>query len=832
MTTQLNISLRRFRNWAIAQQESVHFPTTTQPHGALLVLTEPDLTILQVSENVESFLGYAPEALLNQPLSVLLDPTQLELVQNYLGNLNFQKNNPLNLKVKSIQDISLSALIHRQEDHILLELEKSLDQNLTQSLNFYHLAKDCAVQLTAAQTLVEVCNIAVDTIRKITQFDRVMLYKFYEDNHGSVIAESKRNDLQPYLGLHYPEIDIPKDARNQFLQKWLRFIGDVNAEAVDMVPVINPITGQKTDVQSSSLRSASSCHLQYLTNMGVQSSITLSLIKDQKLWGLIACHHHSPTSISYEQRSACEFLAQSLSLELVYKEHNEDYEYKLALKDLQSRLLESMSNAQSYVDGLVENQQNLLDLVGATGAAICLDDRITLIGQTPDSSYVQQLTQKLSSYIDESQFFSTTCLADLDPEAAAHKDAASGLLAIQIEATPEKYLIWFRPEVIHTVTWAGHPDQSFENSTKSPDWLCPRTSFELWKETVTLQSSAWKSCEIDAALSLQKSIVKIVLKKADELAKVNEALKISEAREKEKTLQLQQTLEELKQTQTHLIQSEKMSSLGQLVAGIAHEINNPVNFIYGNLSHAESYTQDLLAILELYQQLYPTPPEEIEEECEAADLEFLVEDLPKLLKSMQIGADRIRGIVRSLRNFSRLDESEVKAVNIHEGIDSTLLILNNRLKSKSNRPAIEVIQDYGDLPLVECYPSQLNQVFMNVIANAIDALEEGNTQRHLSYQQLEENPNQIKISTVLYTPENSSNDWVAIEITDNGSGIPEDVQSKLFDPFFTTKPMGKGTGIGLAISYQIIVEKHQGTLTCKSVVGEGTTFRIEIPVQQ
>lgn len=829
MNTQFNISLRRSRNWTMAQQEAVYFPTVIQPHGALLVLTEPDLNIIQVSENVQSFLGYAPESLLNQPLSILLESSQLQQVQNYLTHLDFEKNNPLNIQFKNREEMEFRARMYRQDNGLILELETNTDRDLNQSLRFYHLTQECARQLTAAQTLEEVCKIAVKKIRKITRFDRVMLYKFYEDNHGSVIAESKREDLESYLGLHYPDIDIPEESRNLFLKHWSRSIVDVNADGIEIVPRINPLTQKPTDLKQSGLRGTSSCHLEYLRNMGVQASMTLSLIKNQQLWGLIACHHYTPLSISFDRRSACEFLAQSLSLELVYKEHNEDYEYKLELKDIQSRLLESMSNTENYVDGLVENKNNLLDLVGATGAAICFGDRLTLIGKTPDSKYIKEFIEDLDRYMGESRFFSTTCLTDIDPKAAVYKNVASGILAIKIAATQDKYLIWFRPEVLQTVHWAGNPEESLRNYYNS-DLLCPRQSFELWKETVVLQSTSWKKCEIDAALSLQKSIIKIVLKKADELAKVNESLRISEAKEKEKSLQLEQTLLELKQTQTHLIQSEKMSSLGQLVAGIAHEINNPVNFIYGNLSHAENYAHDLLSILELYQKFYPIPPEEVKQECEEVDLEFIVEDLPKLLKSMQIGADRIRGIVRSLRNFSRLDESEVKPVNIHEGIESTLLILNNRLKSKSHRPEIQVVKNYGDLPLIECYPSQLNQVFMNLIANALDALEEGNIKQNLSYQALESAPNEIRISTSVYSPGDSGRNWAVIEIGDNGLGIPESIQSRLFDPFFTTKPMGEGTGMGLAISYQIIVEKHKGKLTCTSKLGEGTTFRIEIPV--
>ena len=293
----------------------------------------------------------------------------------------------------------------------------------------------------------------------------------------------------------------------------------------------------------------------------------------------------------------------------------------------------------------------------------------------------------------------------------------------------------------------------------------------------------------------------------------------------DKNTQLQQLLEELQHTQVQMVQSEKMSALGQMVAGVAHEINNPVNFIYGNLTYVQEYAHNLLGFVQLYENYYPDPAPEIQAEAEDIDIEFIQADLPKVLDSMKLGTDRIRQIVLSLRNFSRMDEAEFKAVDIHEGIDSTLLILQHRLKDKAERPAIQVIRDYGNLPLIECYPGQINQAFMNILANAIDALEEANVKR--TYQELKENPNLITIRTAMIDSK-----WVKIAISDNGTGMSESVQKRLFDPFFTTKSVGKGTGLGLAISYQIVTEKHGGKLDCFSIPGEGTEFVIQILVQQ
>lgn len=306
------------------------------------------------------------------------------------------------------------------------------------------------------------------------------------------------------------------------------------------------------------------------------------------------------------------------------------------------------------------------------------------------------------------------------------------------------------------------------------------------------------------------------------LARIRVHLQLSHAQKnlEQRSAELAQTLAHLKQSQLHLVQSEKMSALGQLVAGVAHEINNPVNFIKGNVEPAQEHVCDLMTLVELYQKCYPQPHPQIQTWMEENDLEYLQEDLPKLLNSMKLGSDRIRQLVLSLRNFSRLDESDLKSVDLHEGIESTLLILQHRLKANPDHPTLHIIKDYGELPLVECYPSQLNQVFMNLLSNAIDALEESAQKTHEST-----NPT-ITIRTCV-----SHANWVNIAIADNGTGIGQEVQTKLFDPFFTTKPIGKGTGLGLSISHQIVTEKHNGKIDCHSTLGQGTEFVVQIPVQ-
>jgi two-component system, NtrC family, sensor kinase len=328
----------------------------------------------------------------------------------------------------------------------------------------------------------------------------------------------------------------------------------------------------------------------------------------------------------------------------------------------------------------------------------------------------------------------------------------------------------------------------------------------------------WVSCSIAPILNADREVMAF-----QGIMRDITVQKDAEEQLRQQTLTLQNTLQELQQTQSHLIQSEKMSSLGEMVAGVAHEINNPINFIHGNLNPVNNYSRDLIELIRRYQQEFPAPSSELQDFLEEVDLDFLLADFPKVLDSMKTGTERIREIVLTLRNFSRLDEAAMKDVDIHEGIDSTLLILQNKIKPTSDRPEIEICKQYGNLPEVYCYAGQLNQVFMNLLANGIDALDEVCVKKHRAgitdYQPC------ITIAT-----NRLANNKVEVKIQDNGTGIPENIKSRLFDPFFTTKSVGQGTGLGLSISYQIIVDKHKGQIVCDSAIDQGTTFTITLPL--
>jgi signal transduction histidine kinase len=460
------------------------------------------------------------------------------------------------------------------------------------------------------------------------------------------------------------------------------------------------------------------------------------------------------------------------------------------------------------------------------------DDISTQLATSLDTRQIAQLVlQELSQLIESS----AGMILLLNPDATAFEIIAEfGVFFDNSQPEPGKGIIGNivqsnRAELINDV----QADPRLERQKNVRAMICvPLRAKERVLGAIAIGTSKTDSYKAEhlKLVSIFASQSAIAIDKA----LLYEQSTLAAVQAKAQTQKLQQALHELQLAQAQLIQSEKMSSLGQLIAGVAHEINNPVNFICGNLKYVAEYSQDLLHLLEKYQKFLPVVPPELESELDNIDLEFIMQDLPKLLNSMKLGTDRIVEIVQSLKNFSRHDEAEMKAVNIHDGIDGTLMILHHRLKADVRRPPIEIIKDYAKLPLIECYPGQLNQVFMNILANAIDALEESLVISHLSLasneSQIKNDKGQMILPTITIRTNVLDGQWVVIRIADNGPGMKEEVIRRIYDPFFTTKDIGKGTGLGMAISYQIVVDKHGGILKCRSQPGEGTEFWIQIPL--
>ncbi|MCC5605733.1 GAF domain-containing protein [Nostoc sp. CHAB 5834] len=545
------------------------------------------------------------------------------------------------------------------------------------------------------------------------------------------------------------------------------------------------------------------CHIDILEQFQINAFVLAPIFVGQKLWGLLATYQH--TSARQWKASEVNFLSQIAA------------QMGVALQ--QADLLTQTRQQTLILQQGAEQQRVLFEVVAKVRESLDLD------------AIFQTTTQEICKSLQADRVAVYRFHADWSGEYIA-EFVSDGWVKLVSSNTNTVWQDSYLQETqggryrhnetfaVDDIYQAGHSEchvAALEQLQARAYAIAPIfIGQQLWGLLAAYQNSAprhWEASEI-----------KFITQIANQLGVALQQAQLHN-QTKEQTEKLTQALHDLKQTQTQLIQTEKMSSLGQLVAGIAHEINNPVNFIYGNINHVNDYAQDLLSILDLYLQSTSNPSPEIRDRAFEIDLEFLIEDLPKTLSSMKIGIDRIRQIVLSLRNFSRLDQAEMKPVNIHEGIDSTLLILQHRLKAKPESPAIKLVKEYSDLPLVECYAGPLNQVFMNVLSNAIDALED------YSESQSNSHSSEITIRTALGELEGNVKS-VVIRIRDNGPGIPETLKARICDPFFTTKPVGKGTGLGLSISYQIVVDKHGGVFKCDSQPGLGTEFWIEIPIKQ
>ncbi|MEH2372431.1 GAF domain-containing protein [Nostoc sp.] len=543
------------------------------------------------------------------------------------------------------------------------------------------------------------------------------------------------------------------------------------------------------------------CHLEILEQFHVKAFMIAPIFVGQELWGLLGAYQHS--SSRHWEALEVEFFTQIAT--------------QLGVALQQAEYLEQVRSQTRQLALVAEQQQTLASVITKLRESLDLN----AIFETT----TQELRRVLNA--DRVVVFRLYSESNHNGGEVIAEDVASrfpSILTAKVydHCLGEQYTKKFSQGHIHATT-------DIYNSELDDCYISMLSRFQVRANLVIpmiKQGQLWGLLcihQCQKPREWQESEIEFVSQIASQLGvALQHAVLLNHTQQQ--ASQLSEALEHLQQTQAHLLQTEKMSSLGLLVAGVAHEINNPVTFISGNLIHLHEYTQNLIEMLNVYQQVYPEPNLEIQRQAKLADLEFIAEDLPKLFSSLTLGAERISEIVLSLRNFSRLDQAEVKPVDIREGLDNTLLILQHRLKGNSLHSGVEIVKQYGDLPLVECFAGQLNQVFMNLLANAIDALED------LCGQSAKSGANKhhplITIKTQLI-----ADDWVQISIKDNGVGMTKEVQARLFDPFFTTKPVGQGTGLGLSISYQI-VEKHGGKLECLSQPGEGAEFVIEIPIKQ
>ena len=721
-------------------REPIHIPSAIQPHGVLLVLNEADWHIVQVSQNTSTYLGRSPESLLNRPLSDILRDDQIQAIEQCL-TAEFEVVNPLHLEVCVNETThAFSGVAHRSEAVIILELEPLETPKTVNFFDFYGLVKRPVNQIQQTQTLDELCQVAVATVRQVSGFDRVMVYQFDEDGAGQVIAEAKRDDLSSYLGLRYPASDIPKQAKHLYTLNLLRLIPDAVYEPVPLTPHQNPLTGKPLDMSLAGLRSVSPLHTEYLANMGVGASMSISLVQQQQLWGLIACHHTSPRKLPYETRTVCEFLGQVISLELGTRGDSEDADYKLATQVLQAEFVNAFTHSQTLAEALTQDPKRLLRLVNAGGAALCEKDKITLLGQTPAQAAIPPLVQWLSAQFEDDVIYKTTCLSRHYPAAEPFCGVASGLLAIAISRVQQIYVLWFRPEVVQTVNWAGNPNKPLDVDADGAIRISPRQSFEQWKETVHRRSLPWKRSEVEAVLELRSTVIGLVLKRADELAQLNTELERSNV------------------------------ELDAFAYIASHDLKEPLRGIHNYSSFLiEDYSNQL-------------------DEAGTDKLQTLM----RLTRRME-------DLIDSLLHYSQLGRADlrIRTVDLKTLVEEVIEVI------EMGQPGQVSFRIPRPLPALACDGNQVTELYTNLISNAVkynDKDERWIEVGYLTPGEIATNPPWSSVvelppeATVLYVRDNGigirAKHW--------------DTIFRIFKRLHSPKRFGGGTGAGLTIVKKIV----------------------------
>lgn len=506
-------------------REPIHVPGSIQPHGALLAMTEAELTVVQASENVRAFVGVEVDRLRNAPLALVLGERGVEtLRERHLAAPSPPDSDPLSVEIATADGRRrYDALVHRSADLLVLELEPAPPREEGYADAFVRRSRQSLARLHDASSTGELLDRVAREVRTVTGFDRVMVYRFDADWHGEVVAEARAEDVESFLGLHYPASDIPAQARALYARSWLRLIPDARYVPVPLVPRENPLTGAPLDLSGAVLRSVSPVHCEYLRNMGVVASMSISLLRDGKLWGLVACHHRTPRVVPYEVRAVCEFLGRLLSWQLSTQVDAEEAARRARSKAAQTRFLQAMSTDVSLPAALFRAERELLAFVGATGVALCQEGAVQTAGATPIVPWVQDLVRWLGAERRE-DVFHTDHLAGTYPPAAQYGDVASGLLAVCISREGNAWLLWFRPEVLRTVTWGGDPAKP-ARAERDGARLSPRRSFAAWQELVRNHAAPWDETDLEAARDLRVSVLAVLVRRAAELKKLNEDLR-------------------------------------------------------------------------------------------------------------------------------------------------------------------------------------------------------------------------------------------------------------------------------------------------------------------
>jgi light-regulated signal transduction histidine kinase (bacteriophytochrome) len=714
--------------------------SSVQPHGMMFILNAADLKVLQVSTNtIDSFkiLSSGLPTFLPQ----LFDQESVEQIQLLQSEPDLLRDNQPNLLrlSRSLGQQWFDGLLHCQGQTLLLELEPLEPESEPHWFNLQLQLQKAITRLQKVGELKDFLQLAAAEVQAISGFDRVMIYQFDAQNAGEVVAEAKRQDLFPYLGLHYPASDIPPQPRQLYAKGLLRYIPDLTAPNVELVPIQPLLPHPPPDFSFVRLRGTDPCCVQYHHNMGVAAMMVIALIKDQRLWGLISCHHQTPKRVPASVRSSCELMGRFIASELANKVNSEELEDMMRLKLLQSEFVASIAQAEDLKAALTHPAPRLLDLVSAQGVAVCLEDEMTLIGATPTIEQVEALMQWVNEQTDEFLFHTDSLPKHYLP-ALEYKETASGLLLLRISPMRRYSILWFRPEVLQTITWAGDPQASRQVTPDGQTVLSPRRSFEQWQETVRLTSLPWKASELENAKDLRSAIVGIVLTKADELAHMNRELERSNR------------------------------ELESFAYAASHDLKEPLRGIH---NYATFLMEDYAELLD----------------------EAGIDRLQTLVKLTQ----RMESLIDVLLKFSQLGQAELQ----RQPTDLNALLKQVIRVFRISQPQATIeVRIPRPLPTVNSDPVLVSEVFSNLLSNAQKYNDKANPWVEVGYFQADElaatQPNLTRAQPlnrlVFYVRDNG------IGIRERHL----ETIFRLFKRLHPQTMYGGGTGAGLTIAKKIV----------------------------
>ncbi|GGL00629.1 ATP-binding protein [Deinococcus radiotolerans] len=736
-------------------REPIHIPGAVQPHGAMVALR--GATIVQVSENLPELLGVAVTDALGGPLEQLLDGPLAGQVREALRSGGLQRNPLLLLSAEVRGRGPFDVTAHQMNDLTILEFEQT-PRSAVQT-DAYSLVRAALGRLNAAPNQDHFVALVAQEVQALTGFDRVMVYQFADDGTGTVIAERSAPGMTPYLGLRYPASDIPKQARALYVMNMLRIIADANYTPV---PLLAHPGEQPLDMSYCALRSVSPIHLEYLRNMGVGASMSISLLRGAELWGLIACHHTGPRALSANVRAACELIGQVASVQLSAWQERQDQTYQLHLKDAQSQLMERLANAPDLMEALVGQHSQLLEFVDASGAAVCLDGEIIRMGRAPTTEQVRALQAWLGTQA-EAEVLHTRALSELFPDAAAYADTASGLLSVQLSRQLGDHVMWFRPEELQTVTWGGDPNKPAEVDAAGQDRLSPRRSFEAWQQTVRSRSTPWLPEEIAAARTLRRALLNIVLRRAEEIRELNDDL-----------------------TRSNLDLARSNADLDAFAYIASHDLKEPLRGLHNySMFLLESYAQQL------------------------------DEDGVSKLNTLVRLTQRMDDLIDSLLLYSRMGRVDLsfRPTDLNDVLHGVLDVLSARLDHAGAQVHA------APLPTLLLDRVRVGEILNNLITNAVKYTDKAQPVIEVGAVAPGERGD-LSLPAVL--PDDA---WI-IYVRDNGIGIHEKHFENIFRIFkrlHARDQFGGGTGAGLTIVKKL-VERHGGLIWLESVIGQGTTF--------